>query len=43
MARAGDGPSNKGREAAAAAVGMARLYARIDSGRPASIASPFRS
>lgn len=33
MARAGEGPSNKGREAAAAAVSMARLYARIDSVR----------
>ena len=33
MARAGDGPSNKGREAAAAAVSMARLYARIDGVR----------
>jgi 6,7-dimethyl-8-ribityllumazine synthase len=30
MARAGDGPSNKGREAATAAVSMARLYARLD-------------
>ena len=31
MARAGDGPSNKGREAASAAVSMARLYARLDA------------
>ena len=30
MSRASDGPSNKGREAAAAAIGMARLYERID-------------
>jgi 6,7-dimethyl-8-ribityllumazine synthase len=30
IARAGDGPSNKGREAASAAVTMARLYARLD-------------
>jgi 6,7-dimethyl-8-ribityllumazine synthase len=39
MARAGDGPSNKGREAAAAAVGMARLYARIDSGYQTPLAA----
>ena len=32
MARAGDGPSNKGREAASAALSMARLYARLDGG-----------
>ena len=31
MARAGDGPSNKGCEAASAAVSMARLYARLDA------------
>ena len=30
LARAGDGPGNKGREAAAAAIEMAALYARID-------------
>jgi 6,7-dimethyl-8-ribityllumazine synthase len=30
MARAGDGPSNKGREAALAAVEMAKLYAEVD-------------
>jgi 6,7-dimethyl-8-ribityllumazine synthase len=30
MARAGDGPSNKGREAALAAVEMAKLYAAVD-------------
>lgn len=29
LARAGDGPANKGREAASAALDMARLYARI--------------
>jgi 6,7-dimethyl-8-ribityllumazine synthase len=29
LARAGDGDGNKGREAAMAAVAMARLYARI--------------
>jgi 6,7-dimethyl-8-ribityllumazine synthase len=29
LARAGDGPTNKGREAATAAVQMARTYARI--------------
>ena len=29
MARAGEGPANKGREAAVAALEMARLYARI--------------
>ena len=32
LARAGDGPGNKGREAAAAAIEMAALYARIDGG-----------
>lgn len=32
LARAGDGPSNKGREAAAAALEMARLYDRISGG-----------
>jgi 6,7-dimethyl-8-ribityllumazine synthase len=31
LARAGAGPANKGREAALAAVEMARLYARIDA------------
>ena len=31
LARAGDGAANKGREAAAAAVDMARLYARLPS------------
>jgi 6,7-dimethyl-8-ribityllumazine synthase len=31
LARAGDGPANKGREAALAAVEMARLYARLDA------------
>jgi 6,7-dimethyl-8-ribityllumazine synthase len=37
LARAGDGPANKGREAASAAVEMARLYAAIDAGhRPAA-------
>jgi 6,7-dimethyl-8-ribityllumazine synthase len=30
MARAGDGVSNKGREAALAAVEMAKLYAEVD-------------
>lgn len=30
LARAADGPSNKGREAAEAALAMASLYARID-------------
>lgn len=30
LARAGDGPSNKGREAALAALAMARLYIRLD-------------
>jgi 6,7-dimethyl-8-ribityllumazine synthase len=40
MARAGDGPSNKGREAASAAVSMARLYARLDgAGRRATATS----
>src|SRR5262249_26966570 len=29
LARAADGPSNKGREAAIAAIDMARLYARV--------------
>jgi 6,7-dimethyl-8-ribityllumazine synthase len=33
MARAGDGDANKGREAALAALEMARLYARIDGRR----------
>ncbi len=32
LARAGDGPSNKGREATEAALAMAALYASIDSG-----------
>ena len=32
LARAGEGPGNKGREAAAAAIEMAVLYARIDGG-----------
>jgi 6,7-dimethyl-8-ribityllumazine synthase len=31
LARAGSGPANKGREAALAAVDMARLYARLDA------------
>ena len=31
LARAGAGPTNKGREAAQAAVEMARLYARLDA------------
>ncbi|HUL73948.1 MAG TPA: 6,7-dimethyl-8-ribityllumazine synthase [Vicinamibacterales bacterium] len=31
LARAGAGPTNKGREAALAAVDMARLYARLDA------------
>jgi 6,7-dimethyl-8-ribityllumazine synthase len=36
MARAGEGPSNKGREAAEAVAGMIALYARIGApGRPA--------
>jgi 6,7-dimethyl-8-ribityllumazine synthase len=34
LARAGDGPANKGREAAQAAYEMAGLYARIDSETP---------
>jgi 6,7-dimethyl-8-ribityllumazine synthase len=33
LARAGEGAANKGREAAAAALEMARLYARLDSRR----------
>lgn len=33
MARSGDGPSNKGREAALAAVEMAALYRTLGSGR----------
>jgi 6,7-dimethyl-8-ribityllumazine synthase len=33
LARAGDGPSNKGREAAEAALEMARLYGDITAGR----------
>ena len=32
MARAGDGPSNKGREAALAALAMARVYRAIAAG-----------
>jgi 6,7-dimethyl-8-ribityllumazine synthase len=32
LARAGDGPANKGREAATAAVEMAELYGRIEGG-----------
>jgi 6,7-dimethyl-8-ribityllumazine synthase len=39
LARAGDGSSNKGREAAMAAVDMARLYARVDGG-PARAGRP---
>jgi len=34
LARAGDGPANKGREAAQAAYEMATLYARIDASAP---------
>ena len=34
MARAGDGATNKGREAATAALEMARLYGRLDEDRP---------
>ncbi|HET9369818.1 MAG TPA: 6,7-dimethyl-8-ribityllumazine synthase [Vicinamibacterales bacterium] len=34
LARAADGPANKGREAAIAAFEMAELYARIDAARP---------
>ncbi len=34
LARAGDGAANKGREAAAAAVDLARLYERLDRERP---------
>ena len=33
LARAGEGAANKGREAAAAAVEMARLYARLEPRR----------
>ncbi len=32
LARAGDGPANKGREAAQAALAMAAMYARLDAG-----------
>jgi 6,7-dimethyl-8-ribityllumazine synthase len=32
LARAGDGPANKGREAALAAVAMARLYRTVEDG-----------
>jgi 6,7-dimethyl-8-ribityllumazine synthase len=32
LARAGDGPANKGREAALAALAMAAMYARLDDG-----------
>ncbi len=32
LARAGDGPGNKGREAAVAVLAMAALYARLDDG-----------
>lgn len=43
IARAGDGPSNKGREAATAAVTMARLYARLDDlERGAAAPAPAR-
>ena len=34
LARAGDGAGNKGREAATAALEMARLYGRLDEDRP---------
>ena len=36
LARAGDGPANKGREAAQAAYDMAGLYARLDFETPSS-------
>jgi 6,7-dimethyl-8-ribityllumazine synthase len=36
LARAGDGPGNKGREAAQAAYDMALLYARVDRESPQS-------
>jgi 6,7-dimethyl-8-ribityllumazine synthase len=36
LARAGEGAANKGREAAAAAVEMARLYARLEPARPST-------
>ena len=36
LARAGDGPANKGREAAQAAYEMAELYARLDFETPSS-------
>lgn len=36
LARAGNGPANKGREAAAAALAMARLYRRFDGDAEAS-------
>jgi len=35
LARSGEGAQNKGREAALAALDMARLYARLGLGRPA--------
>jgi 6,7-dimethyl-8-ribityllumazine synthase len=35
LARAGEGEQNKGREAAAAAIAMARLYARLPARAPA--------
>jgi 6,7-dimethyl-8-ribityllumazine synthase len=34
LARSGDGPGNKGREAATAAVAMVRLYERLDRSHP---------
>ncbi len=42
LARAGAGPGNKGREAALAAVEMAKLYARIDADEVGGEARPPR-
>jgi len=43
LARAGAGPTNKGREAAQAAVEMARLYARLDAAPEDGGAAPPRA
>ena len=43
LARAGDGSDNKGREAAAAALEMARLYARLPERRPANAGATARA
>ena len=43
LARAAAGPANKGREAALAALEMARLYARLDADEPEGALGPLDS